>query len=478
MVNAILIFIFSLILYCFAPAVYSYSYCLILFIFFLITSIWFLRNTFDGNYFNFHFLFLFSFFFVNFVYPIFLYPHNKNYFSVYKLNFDESIITKATALALLGISSYFLGATLVKNKSTSYDKKIDIQLPKSIILILTILSFFFFILVLINSWRGIILGEFGSTGKENQYLLALFQISFETALILEMYVSREKYNGKLKYFILNFNKALLFIGILFAFLFIRVGDRGPVIQLFLIFLTLYSIFVTRISFKKFLIIVFSGMLILTFISYARTRNVEVLHRKNSMSDFIERGEKRMNLNSFFDLGMDLIVTNRNLYVGMKYANDHGLSYGKNMVHYIFAAIPRLPVIMTKLLFNKTPTELSSGYIITKESLGPKATYGLGTNIIADLYMNFGSLGVIVFMVFLGYFVRKVQNYSRKKNGILYLLTYLLMISFSIYLPRAPIFTPLRFILWSVILYLMTKTIVRLIILKQIYNKNHIITNGH
>ena len=112
--TSIIFFIIAVILYVFSPKEYSYNYCLIIFIVYVFSSVWFLINTFDGNYFNFHFLFLISFLFVNFIYPVLLYPYNKTYFPVYKLPFNEDIITKATSIALLGIISYFLGATILK----------------------------------------------------------------------------------------------------------------------------------------------------------------------------------------------------------------------------------------------------------------------------------------------------------------------------------------------------------------------------
>jgi oligosaccharide repeat unit polymerase len=467
MIKAILLFIISITLYFLAPDTYSFYYCLLLLIIFLLSSFWFLRHTFDGNYFNFHSLFLISYFCVNFIYPVFLYPQNKAYFPVFKLAFNEDIITRSTALALLGIISYFVGVVFTKKESAKGIKSnYEILSPKSLVFFFTFFSLFFFLLILLNSWRGIIHGQFGSTGQDNQYLLVLFQISYECALMVEMFNSREKFRGNFISFILNFNKPLLFIGALFTLLFFRVGDRGPVIQLILIFLVLYSTFIAKIKFRRFIFIVVIGMLVLTFISYARTKSTDLALKKNTISDYFNRGFSRMNLNSVFDLGMDLIINNRNLYVGVQYADDEGLSYGKNMFHYLFAPIPRLPIFMTKLFFNSTPTELSSGHIITTLSLGPKATYGLGTNLIADLYMSFGVPGVIFFMLFLGYFIRKIQIYSQSRYNFSALITYLIMISFSLYLPRASIFSPLRFILWAVFLYYFLRALIQSIIYDQ------------
>jgi len=208
------------------------------------------------------------------------------------------------------------------------------------------------------------------------------------------------------------------------------------------------------------------MFILTFIAYARTRDDTLLNSENSLSVYLERGKEKMKVNSFLDLGMDLIVNNRNLYVGIDYANTHGYSYGKDMFIYMFAAVPRLPIFMADLVFNSTPRELGSAYIITREALGPNPTWGLGTNLIADIYMNFGLFGVIIFMFLLGVIIRKLQITIQTKSNILSLIVYLFLISFSLYLPRTAYFSPLRYVLWAILLYLFVKAFIRLVISKQ------------
>ena len=171
----------------------------------------------------------------------------------------------------------------------------------------------------------------------------------------------------------------------------------------------------------------------------------------------------MNLNSFLDLGMDLIVNNRNLYVGIEYAEKNGYNYGKDMFVSLFAAFPRVPVLVADLLFDATPRELSSGYIITTEALGPNPSWGLGANLIADIYMNFGLIGIIILMFILGLIIRKLQLSLIEGSSVLNLVVYLFLLSFSLYLPRSAYLTPLRFVLWAIIIYYLVKATVITII---------------
>ena len=75
------------------------------------------------------------------------------------------------------------------------------------------------------------------------------------------------------------------------------------------------------------------------------------------------------------------------------------------------------------------------------------TLGLGTNIIADLYISFGIVGVCIFMYFLGYIVRK--SYLLAKLGsIYYMLLYTVLFSLSVYMVRSEFFYGLNIWLWG------------------------------
>lgn len=109
----IVTFVISALLYVIAPDIYSLAYCNILFVIYIVSSILIIRHsTLGKNYFNFHLLFLTSFFFVNFVYPVSIYPISPYYFRVYRFEFDPNLIPKATALALVAASSYNIGVAL------------------------------------------------------------------------------------------------------------------------------------------------------------------------------------------------------------------------------------------------------------------------------------------------------------------------------------------------------------------------------
>jgi len=445
----------SVFLYSFAPESYSNLYCTFLLVVYLISSIITVRYTLiNNNYLNFHVLFLLSFFFVNFVYPVFLYPQDPFYFPVFELSFDHQIITKTTALALLGACSYNFGVLLRFRKEK---RAVDASNTNFAILqfLLSKWVYFIFIIILIFAGKEMLHGNFGATSKIPPGLLVIFQVSIGVSVIL-IILSQTNHGSILK-FLWKSNKPVLLILFCFILLFIYTGDRGPVLQILLIAIGGISLFIKTIKIKSFIIVILFGMLVFTFISYARSRTVTDDSEKN-IAKFIERGFQNIKLGSFFDLGMDLIVNNRNLYSGVEYAKENGFNHGKFMFYYLFSPIPFLPSLMTSTFANSEPFELTSAQIITDEA---NASYGLGSNMIADLYMAFGVLGVIVFMFYLGYIVTTFQLKALFSNHHYYIIVYLFLLSFSIYLPRTSILDPIRHVVWAIILFFILKKLSKL-----------------
>lgn len=442
MIIYIFFFIISLILYLISPDFYSYEYCLLTFIIFTVSSLLLSRRiVIKGNYLNFHILFLISFLFVNFVYPVFIYPVNPYYFSVFKRTFDHSIITKATTLALLGICSYQLGAVIGFSKKNipplETNSNYDTLHQFSIVLLCCSSALIFYF-----GGSDLLRGYYGSTLDIPTGILELFQVSIGVTLILSFY---KKGFQSFAEIVLKFNVPVLIILIVFLIVFVATGDRGPVIKVVLLLIGAFTFFIKPLRLKSFIVVIVAGMIILTFISYARHPDVA---RGNKKAVTLSKGFDNFKMNSFYDVGMDLIVCNRNLYAGYEYVENNGISYGKNMFSYIFAPIPMLPKTLTKLFFNTTPEDLSTANIITKNA---KSTYGLGTNLIIDLYMAFGTIGVIVCMYLLGYFVSIFLNRSSNENNLYSIVIYLFLLSFSIYLPRTSILEPFRSIIWAVLL---------------------------
>lgn len=459
MLFAFIQFVLSAVLFWSAPNHYSAEYCGWILAIFAVSSLWFIRRSLHGNYLNFHLLFFISFFFVNFAYPVFIYPTDPFHFSVFGFPFNHDIISKSTALALLGASAYILGgAWMQARKIASLPRSEDeCEWLAKINRILTPAAYLSVVLFLAVVGRGFFQGLFMSYNEGANHLLIGFQTLFVLALILSFLARQNSFKGTLLDFLGQYSKTtLVFIG-LTVMIFFYVGDRGPALQILFVLGALYSLYVKAIRFKLFLAASLLGMFVLTFISYARSADPGYGKSQTSLVDYFARGKEQMQLDSIVDLGRDLIVNNRNLYFAVDYADRNGVNYGKTMIVPIISVIPGAGSL-SKSLFHIDVSRMTSGRMITDLTFGERAGYGLGNAIIGDIYMSWGVIGVIVFMIVFGYINTKFQIYAMATNNLYYVVAYVISISYAVYYARSSYFIALRAILWPILIVMFLRLV--------------------
>lgn len=426
--------IFSIILYYISPNQYSFPICLITLIIFIFLVIRTLKTNYNKtNYMSFFLFFSISFFFVNFFYPTFIYPFEMDYFLVFKrFNFNHNVITKSTVLALIGYCSFLYGLNKKKLKRSSNqvsNRMLNFNLNNYILYFIFFLGLIFNLLLFFLAKDGILNRRSDTFFEISQPLIVLCQVLVNLILILVFYLKKS-------YF-------FLVVPILFLFMFLYVGDRGPALQGLMVFLFAYHYFHKYIRIRTLSLLIIIGFVGFTLISSTRSRDGV----KHSISEF--------QIVKYYDLAMDFVVNNRNLYAGYDYANKNGYSYGKSYLSYLFSPVPFLPSFVTNSLYDKEPSELSSGTLLTNEA---GATWGLGTNLIADIYMQFGLFGVVFLMLILGYFIRYLENNSFK--SLYKIIVCFFVVSFAIYMPRSTLFDSLRYISWALSIYFLIYNILK------------------
>ena len=431
--QTIFYFIVSIILYIFSPVNYNWFFNLICGIIFILSICRLKSLQMEKNYFDFETIFLLSYFFCFFVYPIFIYVINPEYFFMFSFEFDHDKINKGTALALVGAEAFILGSNICYTK---YDNKIQsndniISIPRKFVHTITVFLFMLFIVSGgYDSYKSLY-----SNGNTVSGIYSYIIILFVSVYILS--VSSEFI--EVKEITLNKNippsKSLSKLFLLFIFIssliFISAGTRTVMLQMLLSYIGLYTLFFHRINLKKFVFMSISGAVILTSITFTRTGN-------------------QVSIVSFWDLFMDLIINNRSTYFALSFTEDYGYTYGVSMLGYILKCIPFSQGIVCNI-FGINEKAITSAMIVTRETLGDSPELGLGTNIIADIYMAFGFIGVLFLMFILGYYSKKSYLYSIKGH-VYYLFFYTSILSVAIYMVRSEYFYSLNLILWSFILY--------------------------
>ena len=424
----IICLVLSVVAYFEAPIGFSERFTVSLSIIFGISSLVMLRNNCKHTIIKFEFFFVLAFFFTNVIYTLVYYQVNP-YFGLFNLPFNEDYISRGFALSVLGICAFNLG--VFENKSYFIKKQNTCNehfgSPK-VATILLMLLFLPYMFTLIQ--RHMYTTEFESN-LVNVVLVYLVYFS----LFYIIYYNRQANNiGRL--IKNNVNNTLVYFIIVYFLVFIIIGSRTIPLRIILFSLFIYSVYIQPIKTYKVAFIILIGAVFMAFLGVSRSGGTFSLDAASSI----------------FDIGKELTINNRSLYVLMEYADEKGVTYGESMLMGVLSIIPFAQKIYLLLTGNPL-SSISSGVLVTDlyYETSNDDRVGLGTNIIGDIYLAYGMLGVLFLMFIFGKFVSYI--YRKASKGInLYIFLYGSIFMDAIYYPRSTILTSARAFVWLFIIF--------------------------
>lgn len=408
-----------------APSEYSMRYVNYCASVFIISSVVMLTSNCKKTFIKFEFFFLIAFFFTNFVYPLIFYPINP-YFSLFRNAFNENYITKGTALAAVAGTWYNIG--IFEHKPIEIKKRLIFNIQKQL-KIPRIVAIVLFILFL-PSLYVIYLKHTYTTEFESSFVNAILRYVILYSIFAYIYNNRYT---KLKNFTLRaISSPIILLTLIYIIIFLLIGSRTIPLNIVLFSLFLINILIFRISKKQILVLIVGGATLLTAVGIARG------------GSGVESGE----ISSVWDIGADLIINNRSLYVLMEEADKHGITFGETMLMNVLSAVP----FAQSLYLNLTGlplSSISSAVLVTDLHFGTGYNpdrIGLGTNIVGDVYLAFGFIGVIILFWIFGYVLRTIYN-KISKGETISLLVYALFFMNTIFFTRSGYLTPVRDVVW-------------------------------
>jgi hypothetical protein len=133
----------------------------------------------------------------------------------------------------------------------------------------------------------------------------------------------------------------------------------------------------------------------------------------------------------------------------KVPTELGYFYGKFKAIGIAGIIP----FSRKLFVDPSDPYLSSADLLSYATLGSVRTWSVGSNIVSDIYLDFGVLGVVILMFWLGRYVRLVRHRATgDSRSILWITIYLMTLALFAELPRYSFDFPVRSLVWTFVLY--------------------------
>ncbi len=378
---------------------------------------------------GFNVLFTLSFFFTNFVYPVYICPIDPNY-SLFQFPFNTKVITKCTALAQIAYSAYVCGYMhKLRNQQLvlCYPFVLKPRNLRNVEIAVCVFVGLFIVSGGLNYFEDRYLRGEMSSNMIVQYMMLFFTpiVIWFSSLI---FICKNKVQQYQIYAIL----------IVVAFILLTSGTRTiPLI----IFASLFIIYCQthKVSVYFVLACVIIGTVLMSFIGSVRHDGVlDLSYTNNVVSQF-----------GWMEHFSDLFICNRGLYVFYDYVDSHSYTYGISMLGCLLSPIP----FAQKIFINITGIPsflLDSPNFHTFLQFGTNSPLGLGTNIVGDVYLAFGGAGVVILFYLLGRFIVYIKD--RACNGsYLFLVAYLVIASDAIYMCRAAYFDAFKSILWTVLI---------------------------
>ena len=416
----------------------SYSYISIqLFMVFLTLLFFFKTNNNDKNLFRVDTLFILGFVIVHFQWPLMIITQQILPIRFDNLNTNIYYMNYGTWISQLGLTFWMLGYSFF-----NFNKKKSIDNSNYIIdnFYLYIVTYVLFILFVIFAGERFYSKEVYSYGGSESikgiggYILTLLIISIIMLTFTVIYNLRFKTKNNFLITLFFSSPFYVLLSSSYILLFLFVGDRGTALQLISVFILCYAYFINKIYIFKFLSILISGAFVLTVIGFYRgivDSNIEI--------------------NTFYDLTINLANSARTLYLGISNIIEGGeIYYGKLWIGNILGIIPFAQNIFIEI--SGYPIHmLNTANYITYLRYGLNPHTGEGSTVIIDLFMNWGKTGVVIFMFLFGIFFRKINDEFIYGKNINWLIVGSLVGAVSFYIGRANIFTPIKMILWGLII---------------------------
>ena len=287
-----------------------------------------------------------------------------------------------------------------------------------------------------GSYAGSSVGEQGS---RNVYLLQSIFLNLGIAIILIVNTDINKRIPKAKVSVIVFLLVLL--------MYLILGDRSEFIFSAAIFAFVYSRHYKSISFKYLMGGIVAISILMSAVQVARRADERSL---TAIVDAMFVDDEEVSATAGLDnLGASGLVT---LVAVQSVPKEHDYFYGQLKKLELMGVIPFGRRLFLSEEDSKLPYSTTSDFL-TWKILGPRSATGTGTTIVADLYIDFGVVGVMLGLAFLGYLARVIQEKANRSESFIWSVVFCYFAGLLVILPRYSFLKIIRGVLWPILLLL-------------------------
>jgi hypothetical protein len=350
------------------------------------------------------------------------------------------------AISSLGLISFFIGylnkPRTVKNIA---NRKNLLKNNTNLIPVFLAYLFYFLFFISAGSYSS---GEYSANDASalSSYFYKLFKISFSAAIIIRIsYISSlEIADISFKKYLLLLKKPILILLSWFVVFSLFVGDRGPVIYFLTLSIALYFIRWKRFSFVSLFVLVIAGGFFMTLVGEIRQSRFSGASYKERVLESVlsigsdentKRYDTQVPGGQTIELASSVRTLNHAIYNVPKHYN---YQYGLFQLRHIYSIVPGFSGILNRLIYDGEKKYDGSSNFITFLIQGENPTYGDGTSIVADFYLDFGVVGVVAGLYFFGFFIgrNEIKLLNGTQNPSLSWIALLIYFSLALYVNRS------------------------------------------
>lgn len=368
---------------------------------------------------------------------------------------DPDIINVSATYSTIGLYAFLIGYCGYIAKTKKYS---DNSLPVikynlyPFCILFIIASFLRIFYSLKNMLSGIQYSQEmleNAAGGIQNYTSILFMTSFYALLAIHTNnlkgsndISVKQYFRKLGLF----TSICLFVCVIVQFL---SGSRSPIIVILSgLAFSYFYVSKKRISWIKilFLFLIFSSVMM--FVAIARVSTGLGIDEKYNLMQV-----RSLENNSIFIPSLEYASSLKTFNASLAYVpKEHDYLYGNFQFRSVLATIPFSSRIRNEFL-NSEKKYSSSAFFVTHMIQGDNYLWGEGTSILADLYLDFGIIGIIIGMFLLGLFFRIIEYrvLSNNRLNIFYLGAGIVLMGNSFIYSRYAYLDFLNYIMFTLIL---------------------------
>lgn len=374
------------------------------------------------------------------------------YYGIKENYFVKSNLLLGISLPLI-TAGYLVVTKEVKNTHIQLHDNV-FRLKREHISVYSLFALLF--LILATSETGLTIGSTYTGGGSNFYMPLIRMINLAGVIFIFNRIVSNRFSIKLKDLSREEVVTLVIISLFIIYVLIG-GDRGPAFTILLIGLFGYLL-MHRMAIKKTHLVF--GIAIIAVL-YSFFTFIEVLRLSGDVAISKEIVVSALESYEDYDPTSGLTVRTTSAAIEGIEMNLYPHTYGAFFLQAIIKGIPYFGEKFINLLFDDSLIfNAGSATLLTIQISGSGATSGLGTSFLADTFIEFGIVGIILISFLYGMMIGKFENKIKVLSfrGFSDFLLVILFIAGSFYVGRSTLGGFIVSFIHSWIYYIFIKTL--------------------